>query len=251
MSNFYIYGRRPIIAALKADANISKVFIQYGASGDELNQINFLAKKNNIPVTTYDKGKFQNLLKNADLSSENHQGVIALKEIGQALPLFQLVEEALEVNDKPVLLFLDEIQDPHNLGSIARSAESSGVAGLIIPDMKSSLVTPVAFKTSAGALEYLPYSIIKNSLNTLKYLKEKGFWIIGTDMQSDKNYTQLSYDFPLVLIIGNEGKGVRKILQKECDYIINIPSVGKTESLNASVSAAIIMFEILRQRTLI
>lgn len=199
-------------------------------------------------MTTYDRGKFQTLLKSAGISDENTQGVVALRELGVSLPLFQLVDEAFDQNEKPVLVLLDEIQDPHNLGSIARSAESAGASGIIIPDSKSSPITPVAFKTSAGALEYLPYTVIKSIPNTVKYLKERGFWLIGTSSEAEKLYSDNIYDAPIVLVIGNEGKGMRSYLQKDCDFMVNIPTKGKTESLNASVSAGIILFEIMRQR---
>jgi 23S rRNA (guanosine2251-2'-O)-methyltransferase len=248
LNEFYIYGRKPILAALKAEANITKIIIQYGITGDEINQINYLARKIKIPITTYDKNKFYTLLKTNNLDKENHQGVVALREIGISLPLFQLIDEAYEKNEFPIILFLDEIQDPHNLGSIARSAESVGAAGLIIPESKSSPITPVAFKTSAGALEYLPYCSVKSVPNTLAYLKERGFWLIGTDMEANHNYFDIDYNFPVVLIIGNEGKGIRHSLVKQCDYVVKIPTLGKTESLNASVSAGIILFEILRKR---
>lgn len=247
-NTFYIYGRKPIIAAFKAESNISKIFVLFGTKGEEMEYIFSLSRRNKIPLTTYDKGKFQNLLKQAGIEKENHQGIVALREIGVSLPISQLVDEAFDVEENPVLVLLDEIQDPHNLGSIARSAESAGVAGLIIPDSKSSPVTPVAFKISAGALEYLPYSVVKSIPNTVKYLKEKGFWIIGSSAEADKVYTDDIYNSPLVLVIGNEGKGMKSYLQKECDYMVKIPTKGKTESLNASVSAGILLFEIMRQR---
>lgn len=248
MDEFYIYGRKPIIAALKAEASISKIIMQYGIAGEEINLINFLSRKSKIPITTYDKNKFVALLKSNNLEKENHQGIVALREIGVSLPLFQLVDESYDNNNFPILLLLDEIQDPHNLGSIARSAESAGASGLIIPETKSSPITPVAYKTSAGALEYLPYSSVKSIPNTLAYLKERGFGLIGTDMEANQNIYDIDYNFPVVLIIGNEGKGIRQSMLKQCDFIVKIPTFGKTESLNASVSAGIILFEILRKR---
>jgi 23S rRNA (guanosine2251-2'-O)-methyltransferase len=233
---------------MKAGSSISKIFVLFGTKGDEMESIFSFARRNKIPMTTYDKGKFQNLLRTGGISDENTQGVVALREIGISLPLFQLVDDAFDQSEKPVLVLLDEIQDPHNLGSIARSAESAGAAGIIIPDSKSSPITPVAFKISAGALEYLPYSVIKSIPNTVKYLKERGFWLIGSSSEAEKLYSDNIYDAPIVLVIGNEGKGMRSYLQKDCDFMVNIPTKGKTESLNASVSAGIILFEIMRQR---
>lgn len=207
-----------------------------------------LSRRFKIPLTTYDKGKFQNLLRNAGISEENHQGVVALREMGISLPISQLVDEAFDQSEKPIFVLLDGIQDPHNLGSIARSAESAGASGIIIPDSKSSPITPVAFKISAGALEYLPYSVVKSIPNTVKYLKERGFWFIGTSAEAEKLYSDSIYDSPIVLVIGGEGHGMRSYLEKDCDFMVKIPTKGRTESLNASVSAGIILFEIMRQR---
>lgn len=246
MNELYIFGRKPIIAALRSGAAISKIYITYGAQGNEVDLIFTLAKRAKISITQYDNQKFKNLLRNNNLDTENHQGVVALKEIGIALPLFQLLDEAILLEEFPLLIFLDEIQDPHNLGSIARTAEVAGAKGLIITDSESSPITPTAFKVSAGALEFIPYSIVKNINQAFITMKEKGFWIVATDSNAECDYTQINSRKPTILIIGNEGRGIRPHIKKMADQMVRIPLYGKTESLNASVAAGIIIFEIIK-----
>lgn len=248
MNQLYIYGRKPIIAALRSGAAVSKIYITFGAKGDEIDLIYTLAKRAKIAVTQYDNSKFNNLLRNNNLEKENHQGIIALKEIGQSLPLFQLLDEALMQEENPLLVMLDEIQDPHNLGSIARTAEAAGALGLIITESDSSPITPTAFKVSAGALEYLPYSVVKNVNQTLSTIKEKGFWLVATDSVAQDSYNDIKINQPIVLIIGNEGKGIRPTIKKNADQLVKIPLFGKTESLNASVASGIIIFEIVKHK---
>lgn len=247
MKELYIYGRKPIVAALRSGASISKIYLTYGAKGEEIDLIYTLAKREKIPITQYDNNKFQNLLRNNHLENQNHQGVVALKQIGKSLPLFQLLDEAFIDTEYPLLVMLDEIQDPHNLGSIARTAEAAGARGLIITQTESSPVTPTAFKVSAGALEYIPYTIVKNITHSLKTIKQKGFWIVATDANTETNYTDIHIHKPILLIIGNEGKGIRQHTKRMADQIVRIPLYGKTESLNASVAAGIIIFEIVKQ----
>jgi len=247
-SDFYIFGRKPIITALKA-GTVSKVFILHGANGPEIEEILTLARKKHVPSTVYDKKKFKELAQQVSVSDETHQGVIALKSIGREYSLDEIIDLAFKNSPLPLLLFLDGIQDPHNFGAIARTAEVGGVNGLLIPTSKNSPITPVAYKTSAGALEHLPYCYVGNFPQDFSHLKERGFWIVGTDPEAEDTYTNFSYDVPLVLVVGNEGEGMRPAVKKQCDSIIKIPLVGHIESLNVSVAAGIIIFEILRQRS--
>lgn len=249
MSQLYIYGRKPIIAALRSGAAISKIYITFGSKGEEIDLIYTLAKRLKISVTQYDNNKFTSLLKKNNLENENHQGIIALKEIGQSLPLFQLLDEALFQEESPLLVMLDEIQDPHNLGSIARTAEAAGARGLIITEFESSPITPTAFKVSAGALEFIPYSTVKNINQAITMMKEKGFWLVATDSNALDSYHDIVRDKPIVLIIGNEGKGIRSHIKKNANQLVKIPLLGKTESLNASVASGIIIFEIVKQKS--
>lgn len=248
MEEIYIYGRKPVIAALRANAAIAKVYIAYGAKGQEIDQIYTLAKKNKIPLTQYDNKKFNKLINENKLNKENHQGVVALRQLAQPIPLFQLLDEALIEDPVPLIIFLDGIQDPHNLGSVARTAEAAGVQGLIITENESSPITPVAFKISAGALEYIPVSFVKNLTQAFKTFKERGFTTIATDPNAELLYTEVQIKQPTILIIGSEGKGLSPQVKKMADQFVKIPIYGKTESLNASVAAGIVIYEIIKNK---
>ena len=164
--------------------------------------------------------------------------------------IVELIEKTKNITN-PIFVALDEISDPHNFGAIARSAECSGCSGVIITERNSAPITPTAIKISAGALEHIPVAKVTNLQQSLKVLKDNGFWIIGTDADAERVYTDEIYNSPIVIVIGSEGKGMRLILKKDCDFLVKIPLKGKVTSLNASVSAAVILFEIQRQRSLI
>ncbi len=247
-SSFYIYGRNAILEALKSDEGIEKIYYSFGLQGRQIDQIIFMARKSKVPVTQYDKNKFHTLAMNVFGHDENTQGVIAQKSLVSYSDIDELVEHALGIEENPVILMLDEINDPQNLGAIARTAECSGVAGIILPERNSSPVTPVAVKISAGALNHLKICKTVNMIQAVKKLKDSGFWITGTSLDAKQSYTAKIYDRPTVIVIGNEGKGMKPSLQKHCDNLVKIPILGKIESLNASVSAAIILYEIVRQK---
>ena len=148
----------------------------------------------------------------------------------------------------PLILILDEIQDPHNVGAILRSAECSGVNGVILTKHNSATITSTVTKTSAGATEHLKICQVNNLSQTIDELKEKGFWIVGSSLENAKNYTEVDYKIPIALIVGNEEKGIRKLTASKCDFLVKIPMSGKIQSLNVSVATGILLFEILRQR---
>ncbi len=245
---FYIYGRNSVTEALNSDIFIEKIYIQYNTSGESIFRIQKIANKKKIPLVQYDKHKFAELAKNVAGESAITQGVIALRSVVKYLDLEELSELAFSQDKNPVLVLLNEISDVHNLGAIARSAECMGAQGLIIPERNSSPVTPAAVKSSAGALSYIPVAKTGSVINTLIKLRDLGYWIIAADMDGDKNYFDEDFNKPVVLIIGSEGKGISPAVQKYCDIKIKIPMNGRISSLNASVSAGIILFDILRQR---
>jgi 23S rRNA (guanosine2251-2'-O)-methyltransferase len=249
-SSFYIYGRNAILEALKSNEDIEKIYYSFGLQGRQIDQIIFTARKMKVPVSQYDKQKFSMLAKNLFGSENNTQGVIAQKSIVKYTDLDELIEIAMAKEENPVILMLDEINDPHNLGAIARTAECSGAVGMILPERNSSPVTPAAVKASAGALNHLPLCKTVNMIQAVKKLKDSGFWITGTSLSARQDYTAKIYDRPTVLVIGNEGRGMKPSLQKHCDNLVKIPILGKIESLNASVSSGIILYEILRQKSL-
>lgn len=245
-SETYIYGKNSIIEAIKSDTEIQKIFICYGV---EAKNILILAKQNKINCTVLDKNKFRDLEKKNCPTDAKTQGVIALKQIVKTYDLVDFLEN-IDLKKNPVLAILDGITDPQNLGAIVRSAECAGVEAIILPTKKSAMITPTAIKSSAGALNYFPIIQVNNLLVAIEKLKSKGFWIVGTEMKAKENYYDKIYDKPIVVVIGSEGKGMGNAIQKHCDHLIKINMVGKLDSLNASVSAGIIFFEILRQKSI-
>lgn len=246
--NSYIYGRNAVIEAMNSGASIEKIFIVFGAKGDVLKKIYASAKRQKISCVTHDKGKFTKLERSVCPKGAKSQGVIALVRPFETYSIGEFIAKAFEMNKKPVVVILDGITDPQNLGAIARSAECSGASGIILTERHSAPITPVAIKTSAGALEHLPITRVSSLIQALDKLKEEGFWVIGTEMNADKFYTEENYDTPVALVIGSEGSGMKPGTVKHCDILVKIPLYGKINSLNASVSAGILLYEIARKR---
>lgn len=246
----YIYGRNAVSQLLESDnPSINKIFIPFSSSGTSISRIFTLAKQNKIPISKMDNRKFKDLENRIGCKHGESQGIIALKELVSLLNDFELFEYALSQNKNPIIVALDGIEDPHNLGAIARSVECSGATGILISEKGSSPITPTAVKVSTGALEMIKVSSVGNLHNSLQLAKDMGFWIVGTDMDAKRNYYDDVYDRPVILVIGSEGKGMKSNIKKLCDDVIKIPMEGKIESLNASVSTAIILFERLRQQS--
>ncbi len=248
IDNPYIYGRNAVIEALRSGRGIEKIFVVFGTKGNAIDNIYSLAKKNKIPIVNYDKRKFSLLERKICPDRSSSQGVIALLQQIQAHSVDDIVEIAFSKDEKPIVVILDEIHDPHNLGAIARTAECAGVAGLIVTERNSAPLSPASIKASAGALEHIPLAKTGSLSATLKDLKNYGFWIIGTDSEATKEYTEQSYDIPVALVIGSEGSGMRPSTKKHCDHLVKIPMMGKINSLNAGVSAGIILFEIVDKK---
>lgn len=197
-----------------------------------------------------DKKKFGKLQRDMDLDFHKTQGIIALMASVELLSLEELIHNSYKRSKQPTLVLLDEITDPHNLGAIARSAECSGADGMIITERNSCPITPVAVKASAGALEIMPIARVGSLITAIETLKQNGFWIVGTDSNAEKQYTENLYDNPVAIVIGSEGSGLRPSTVKHCDILVRIPLKGQIDSLNASVSAGVILFEVLRQKLL-
>jgi 23S rRNA (guanosine2251-2'-O)-methyltransferase len=237
-----IFGRKPVLEALKSDAEIEAVYIAFGQHGDIINQIFSAAKNRGVKITQLATPKFDSL---AD--GQNAQGVIALKSTQRYFELVELVEKSKK-SSLPLLLLLDSIQDTHNLGAILRTAECSGVDGVIITTNQSAPINETVEKISAGAVSHLKICKVTNLVRTIEELKKKGFWIVGTHISGEKNYNQLDYKMPVALVMGNEEKGIRKLVAENCDFLVKIPMKGKIDSLNVSVSTGVLLFEINRQR---
>lgn len=249
-----IIGRKPVLEALNSDEKISQVFILFGQEGGIIDAIRVAAKKKGIKVNQTPLDKFKQLTKD-----KVAQGVVAVKSSFEFYSLQEIIQISKTKNSKalssgecageaPLLLILDSIQDTHNVGAILRSAECSGVDGVIITKHNSAPINETVVKTSAGASEHIKIAQISNLAQTIDELKQNGFWIVGSYLEGAKDYTSVDYKMPIALIVGNEEKGIRKLTADKCDYLVRIPMKGKIQSLNVSVAAGILLFEIIRQR---
>lgn len=229
--------------ALKAGTIIEKVVILDGVKGDIIDNIKSMAGRNQIPVVEVGKQKFRELV-----SDTTTQGVVAIVGTKAYVEVEDILEIAAKRNEPAFILILDEIEDPQNLGALIRTAECAGVHGAIIPKHHAADVNQTVARTSAGASEHLPVAKVTNIAQTLELLKEKGIWIVGTDSEAEKFYTQVDYTMPIAVVVGNEGKGIRHLVKEKCDFLVKIPILGKVESLNASVAGALVMYEVVKKR---
>ncbi len=235
--SFMIYGKNSVLEALKARRKFVKTYIQTGTNDDIILKMN--AAK--IPVFFLEKKQF------GEKYQGHNQGVVAEVEDYRTLTLEQFLTKT-DITQEPVILMLDEIQDPHNLGAIVRSAEAGGVKAVIIPKNRSVGITPAVVKTASGAIEYVDIIEVVNLTQTAEKLKSEGYWIVGTTPDAKMSYEEIYIDRPLCVIIGNEGKGMGRLLKEHCDLLVKIPMRGRINSLNASVSAGIIIFDISRRK---
>lgn len=235
-----ICGRNPVIEALKSDSPLDTIYID--GSGGSLNLIRRLAKEKGIVVKDADEKKLSRLSGGA-----SHQGVVAEGACGQYVSLDDILSISREKGTKPFIIICDEIEDPHNLGAIIRTAETAGADGVIIPKRRSASLNATVFKTSAGAASYVPVARVSNLASCIDTLKDNGVWIYGTDA-SGTDYCDTNLTGSVALVIGSEGFGISKLIQQKCDFMIKLPMAGKINSLNASVAAGIFMYETVRQR---
>ncbi len=246
-----VFGRKAVFEALRnSELEIEKLYIQYGAHGELLGKLKSIAQKRHIQVTYLGKKEFLNLV-DKYCSGSNTQGIIAILSEIKSLTLDELIEQAFERTDKPVLVLADRIEDPQNLGAIARSVECAGADGLILTIKNTAPITSSTIKASAGAILQLPIAKITSVQQTIETLKRKNFWIIGTSDKAERLYTERIYDAPIVVVFGNEGKGLSNPVLKNCDFLVEIPIYGHIESLNVSVATGVILFEIRRQREIL
>lgn len=240
--NDIIAGRNPVMEAIRSGRSIESILVAKGERSGSVVAIIAKAKQKNIPVKDVDSKKLDFLAKGV-----NHQGIVAqcaVKEYSTLEDIFSLAEER---GESPFIIVLDKIEDPHNLGAIIRTAECAGAHGVIIPERRSAGLSYTVEKTSAGALEYMPVVRVKNISAVLQKLKDKGIWVYGADMDGE-HYKKVNFDGAVALVIGNEGKGISPLVAKDCDVIVSLPMKGKINSLNASVAAGILMYEIANKR---
>lgn len=243
MEDFKIEGRNAVTELLKSDKTVNKIMLQKGERQGSINEIIKLAKQKRIIITEVEKNKLDQLSE-----TKHHQGVIAFVAPIEYKEIDDIFELAKERNEDPFILIADEIEDPHNLGALIRSAECAGCHGVIIPKRRAVAVTEVVAKTSVGAVEHVPIVRVNNINETIRELKDKGVWIVGTDGKAETLYYNQDLTGSIAIIIGSEGRGMNELTMKNCDFLVKIPMMGKITSLNASVSGGIILFETLRQR---
>ncbi len=237
-----IAGRNPVSEAIRSSRTIDKILVARGTRTGAVVGILAKAKEKKIPVKEVDSKKLDFLSGGA-----NHQGIIAMaavKEYSTVDDIFQLAQER---GEKPFIIVLDEVEDPHNLGAIIRTAECTGAHGIIIPKRRSATLSYSVGKSSAGAVEYVPVARVTNIPNTIDELKEKGLWVFGADMNGT-DYTECNFEGAVALVIGNEGKGIGRLVREKCDQIVSLPMKGKINSLNASVAAGVLMYAVSSKR---
>jgi len=236
-------GRNPVLEALKAGRTINKILIAKGEREGSIRQISAVAKEMGITIQEVDRRNLDNIS-----ITRSHQGVIAYVSVKEYVEVDDILKAAEKSNKPPFILILDEINDAHNLGSILRTADAVGVHGVIIPKRRAVGLTSVVAKASAGAIEYVPVARVTNIAQTIDYLKKNNIWVIGTDQTGDNEFYKSDLKGPVALVIGSEGEGMGRLVREKCDFIVRIPMMGNISSLNASVAAAVIMYEILKQR---
>ncbi|MBT2758968.1 23S rRNA (guanosine(2251)-2'-O)-methyltransferase RlmB [Mesobacillus foraminis] len=242
MSEEYIAGKNPVIEALKSSRDINKILISEGSQRGQMQQVTKLAKEANVIVQFVPKKKLDQIYEG------NHQGVVAQVAAYKYAELDDLFTAAEKKDEAPFFLLLDEIEDPHNLGSIMRTADAAGAHGIIIPKRRAVGLTATVAKASTGAIEYIPVVRVTNLSRTIEELKERGVWIAGTDASAKEDYRSIDGSMPLALVIGSEGKGMSRLIRDKCDFLLSLPMAGKVTSLNASVAASLLMYEVYRKR---
>ncbi|MDP4092203.1 MAG: 23S rRNA (guanosine(2251)-2'-O)-methyltransferase RlmB [Bacillota bacterium] len=237
-------GRNSVIEALKSDRAINKILVSKGDKEGSIKQIFGLARDKGIVVQEVERQKLDSIS-----STNAHQGVVAFVSPMNYVEVEDILQAAASKGEPPFIIVLDEIADPHNLGSILRTADAVGVHGVIIPKRRAVGLTAVVSKASAGAIEYVPVARVTNIVQTIDNLKKQNIWIVGTDSSGDKPFYESDMKGAIALVIGSEGEGMGRLVRESCDFTVNIPMQGKISSLNASVAAAIVMYEIKKQRS--
>ena len=239
-----IEGRNPILEALKSGRPIGKILIAKNIERHgTIAEIIHLAQTEVYPLEWVERQAI-------DRQSEtgSNQGILAFTAVKEYVGLDDLLAISKEKNEPAFYVILDGIEDPHNLGAILRTADATGVHGVIIRERRAVGLTPAVEKASAGAVEYVPVARVTNISRTIETLKQNNVWIVGIDQSGNTNYTQVDYKPPTAVVIGGEGKGLSELVKKNCDFLVCIPMKGKISSLNASVAAGVVMYEVVRQR---
>jgi 23S rRNA (guanosine2251-2'-O)-methyltransferase len=248
-STTLIVGRNPVREALeRGERSIEKVMLAQGASGRSVDEIRHAAKLAGVPVQFVPTRRLDQ-----EASGLTHQGVVALAAAIAYADFDEMLAAVAPTLDdvrqqKPILVALDEIEDPHNFGAILRSAVAAGAAGVVVPDRRQAPLSPTAVKASAGAADRIPVARVTNLADALLQAKERGYWVVGLDGEASETVWTADWDRPLVLVVGSEGRGLRPRVRDVCDFLVAIPMRGPAESLNASVASGIVLFTAARNR---
>jgi 23S rRNA (guanosine2251-2'-O)-methyltransferase len=243
-----IFGVLPVLEALRANPRrIEKILVAEGGHEKRLSELFSLARENHIPFQRLPR---QNLSKFVEPGT-NHQGVMAFVSAAsyyESEKLLNEISQKIEAGEKPLVVILDGVEDPRNLGAILRTCECAGITGVFIPERRAVGLTDTAAKSSAGATEYVKVAKVTNLNNLIEDLKKRRIWVVGTSVETSQNYSDWDWDQPTALVMGSEGKGLHRLVAENCDALIKIPMQGKIESLNVSVATGVILFEAIRQR---
>lgn len=237
-----VAGRNAVMEALKGSRSVNKLMIANGSTEGSIKEIIAVAKEKGVNIQYWDRSKLDSIARGI-----RHQGVLAQVAPVQYAELEDILQVAKDRNEPPFIVLLDELEDPHNLGAILRTADAAGVHGVLIPKHRSCPLSATVAKTSAGAVEHVPVARVGNLVQTIKKLKQEGLWVAAADMDG-KDYYDTDLTGPLLLIIGSEGQGVGRLVKEQCDFVVRIPMVGEINSLNASVAGSILMYEAMKQR---
>ena len=241
--NDYVIGRNAVLEAIISEREIHKIWIGEGSQKGPMQKIIKEARERGVAIQYVPKKKLD------EMSDGIHQGVIAQVAAYRYFDVDEILDKAEQKKEMPFLLILDELEDPHNLGSIMRTADASGVHGIIIPKRRSVGLTSTVAKASTGAIEHIPVARVTNLARTIEDLKNRGIWIVGTDAKGTMDYREIDGNMPVALVIGSEGKGMGRLIKEKCDFLVSLPMKGHVTSLNASVAAALLMYEIYRKRS--
>ncbi len=238
-----VWGRHAVLAILEGDRPVNKIWLQRSLEKDSLfAQVRRLAKPKGASVQLTERGKLDQLSGGAA-----HQGIVASVATHAYTDLDDLIAQA-KTHPQPLLVLLDGVEDPHNLGAIIRSAECAGAHGVVLPQRRSASLTGVVEKTSAGALEHMPVARVVNLPRAIEEIKDAGFWVVGAEASGDRLIYDVDMTGPIALVIGSEGQGMHRLVTEKCDFVAKLPLLGQTTSLNASVAAGVMLYEAVRQR---
>lgn len=239
-------GIHAVREALEAGRPFERILVARGRQDTRIEEIVQLARKQHIPVRFEERGQLDRLV-----NTKDHQGVVALAAALAASTIEDILAAAnrgREHGGKGLIVLLDGVEDPHNLGAIVRTALAAGAHGVVIPERRAAGLTDTVARSSAGALAHLPVAKVTNLVQSMEELKEAGYWLIGLDERADKLYTDVDYTSPVGIVLGGEGKGLHDLTRKRCDFVVSLPTTGPVKSLNVSVAAGVVLFEALRQR---